>query len=69
LRMMQVLGVYGRTGLGEGKEYFQNGILPAVKNLNMLLEQGRFPVKVPELESVVLQLKSYDKESRTCLLN
>ena len=64
LRIMQVLGVYGRAGLGEKKEYFLTAIPLAIANMTELIEAGRLPVVVPEFSRVVKQLASYNKETQ-----
>lgn len=66
LRIMQVLGVYGKAGLREGKEYFRNGIPHAISILNLLIEEGRLPVAAREFSNVVAQLTTYDRELNVC---
>lgn len=55
-RMLQVLGVYGRQGLGAGKAYFANSIPAAVRTLAQELSAADMPVKLPALCSCVGQL-------------
>jgi aminoglycoside/choline kinase family phosphotransferase len=55
-RMLQVLGVYGRQGLGAGKAYFANSIPAAVRTLAQELSSADIPVKLPGLSACVTQL-------------
>jgi aminoglycoside/choline kinase family phosphotransferase len=55
-RMLQVLGVYGRQGLGAGKTYFANSIPAAVRTLAQELASSDIPLKLPDLCSCVTQL-------------
>jgi aminoglycoside/choline kinase family phosphotransferase len=48
-RMLQVLGVYGRQGLGAGKEYFSSSIPGALATLHRQLVAGDFPLNLPNL--------------------
>jgi aminoglycoside/choline kinase family phosphotransferase len=48
-RMLQVLGVYGKQGLGAGKEYFSSSIPGAIKTLVNELEEKDFPLRLPKL--------------------
>lgn len=45
-RMLQVLGVYGRQGLGAKKEYFAKSIPQALQTLHKHLIDPRFPLKL-----------------------
>jgi len=49
-RMVQVLGVYGRQGLGAGKEYFRNSIPDALKTLQSTLFSSDLPISLPALK-------------------
>ena len=49
IRMLQVLGAYGKHGLGEGKEYFLKSIPFALENVNRLIEKDAFPKSCEEL--------------------
>jgi aminoglycoside/choline kinase family phosphotransferase len=55
-RMLQVLGVYGRQGLGAGKSYFANSIPAAIRTLAQELSSADIPLKLPHLRSCVTQL-------------
>lgn len=48
-RMLQVLGVYGRQGLGANKEYFAKSIPAALTTLNTELRSPRVGVKLEGL--------------------
>ena len=48
-RMLQVLGVYGKQGLGAGKEYFSASIPGALATLTHELERKDFPLALPKL--------------------
>jgi aminoglycoside/choline kinase family phosphotransferase len=48
-RMVQVLGVYGREGLGAGKEYFAASIPGALDTLQKHLVDPALPIHLPEL--------------------
>ena len=69
LRLLQVLGVYGREGLGGRKQYFLDGIPVAIATLEGLNVQGRLPKELPLLASIVEQLSTYNSESGTCQLS
>ena len=56
-RMLQVLGVYGKQGLGAGKKYFSNSIPLAVNTLAHELSSPDFPVKTPHLVHCVTTLQ------------
>ncbi len=53
IRIMQAMGAYGFRGFYEKKEHFLKSIPFAVKNLNYLLPEVDFPVKLPELMKVL----------------
>ena len=55
IRLLQVLGTYGKEGWGKGKQYFRKSIPQAMITLRYLREQG-FPAKVPELERVLAEI-------------
>ncbi len=46
-RMLQVLGVYGREGLGAGKEYFVRNIPLALETLKKALLSPELPITLP----------------------
>lgn len=48
-RMLQVLGVYGRQGLGSGKEYFAQSIPEALRTLRKNLDSSRMTLKLDRL--------------------
>jgi len=58
LRLMQVLGVYGKMGIVGGREYFLNNIPYALDNLRQLLEMGQLPEGLHMLNKVFNQLIS-----------
>jgi len=58
LRLMQVLGVYGKMGIVGGREYFLNNIPYALDNLKELLEEERLPAGLSELEALFIRLTS-----------
>ncbi|MCB0317344.1 MAG: phosphotransferase [Bdellovibrionales bacterium] len=58
IRMLQVLGAYGRHGLGEGKEYFLKSIPFALENVNRLFINQSFPDDCKELKKVLEKLIS-----------
>jgi aminoglycoside/choline kinase family phosphotransferase len=65
-RMLQVLGVYGRQGLGGGKEYFTQNIPPALKMLYAELSAASFPLELPALSACARALSTLlDKELQT----
>jgi len=55
-RMLQVLGVYGREGLGAGKEYFASSIPSALATLSTELCSETLPIKLPNLTLCVRAL-------------
>lgn len=66
-RMLQVLGVYGRQGLGAGKRYFVDSIPGAIKTLSSELNRSSLPVTLTslrictdELVESLSRIKSYD---------
>lgn len=56
-RMLQVLGVYGRQGLGAGKEYFTNSIPSAITTLAQELNSSALPIKLPRLGACAQNLR------------
>lgn len=56
-RMLQVLGVYGRQGLGAGKRYFADSIPAALETLSHELEAGGLPLSLPQLTVCVQRLR------------
>lgn len=59
MRSIQVMGAYGRLGLGQGKEYFLNSIPFGKKNLKFVLEQ--LPNR-PYLDKLLSLLEKVVKE-------
>jgi aminoglycoside/choline kinase family phosphotransferase len=55
-RMLQVLGVYGRQGLGAGKRYFIDSIPAAVETLLTELYKPSFPLTLTSLRACVAAL-------------
>ncbi len=55
-RMLQVLGVYGRQGLGAGKRYFIDSIPGALNTLRRELQKPSLPLTLTALRSCVDQL-------------
>ena len=56
IRIMQAMGAYGFRGFYEKKEHFLKSIPYAIRNLEMLLEEVKLPVEIPELFNVFYQL-------------
>lgn len=56
LRLMQVLGVYGRKGLLEGMPYFRDSIPYAISNLKELLTEDMLPGELTYLQEVFYQV-------------
>lgn len=56
LRLLQVLGAYGFRGLIQNKLHFLQSIPFAIKELLKLKDNFQLPFRLPELESVILQL-------------
>jgi aminoglycoside/choline kinase family phosphotransferase len=55
-RMLQVLGVYGKEGLGAGKEYFATSIPAALDTLAMHLQSDSLGFSLPYLTECALAL-------------
>jgi aminoglycoside/choline kinase family phosphotransferase len=55
-RMLQVLGVYGRQGLGAGKSYFTDSIPGALATLNTELNKKELPISLPRIRECVTRL-------------
>ncbi|MCB0334863.1 MAG: phosphotransferase, partial [Bdellovibrionales bacterium] len=53
LRLMQVLGAYGKLGLGLGKQYFREGIPSAVLNLQTVVQAYGLAIAAPELVRLI----------------
>jgi aminoglycoside/choline kinase family phosphotransferase len=62
-RMLQVLGVYGRQGLGAGKRYFADSIPAAVETLSQELHGGGLPLSLPKLYGCVERLRDRLQQS------
>jgi aminoglycoside/choline kinase family phosphotransferase len=61
IRMMQVLGVYGKLGIVERKEHFLKSIPGAIRNLQFPLDRLAELAKWPELRSVLELLVMKEK--------
>ena len=55
-RMVQVLGVYGRQGLGAGKTYFLDSIPAALETLQNELQKPSLPITLHALHACVEEL-------------
>ncbi len=55
-RMLQVLSVYGRQGLGQKKEYFTRSIPLALATLSRCLSDPRMPLRLAQLSECCEQL-------------
>jgi aminoglycoside/choline kinase family phosphotransferase len=53
VRLCEVLGTYGKFGLGQRKEYFLKGIPLALKNINDLFEEYPIHLELPELRRIL----------------
>lgn len=56
VRLLQVLGAYGRRGLVEKKAHFIGSISPAIDNLNNLTAMDGFQAEFPELNRILKQI-------------
>lgn len=56
IRIMQAMGAYGFRGFYEKKEHFLKSIPFAIRNLENLLPDINFPIKIPELMNVLHEL-------------
>lgn len=63
LRLMQVLGAYGKLGLGQRKSYFLEGIPSAIENIHLNLKRRGLPVEAPCLEQIFLALGEQKREN------
>jgi len=54
IRMLQTLGAYGYRGLFERKHYFISSIPFGLKNLKWFLHNKKMPIRLPELQRVLL---------------
>lgn len=61
IRMMQVLGTYGKQGIGLGKKYFLESIPFAVRNITDVVARGGLPDNLPELSAVFRTLSEKAK--------
>ena len=59
IRLLQVLGAYGKLGLGENKEYFRKGIPFAVATFLQVLGRQRLPIRIPEITAVFARLTDH----------
>ena len=63
IRMMQVLGTYGKQGLENKKEYFLKSIPRAVENLFHLSQKEAFFSELPELTRICYTLLDHVKSN------
>jgi aminoglycoside/choline kinase family phosphotransferase len=56
IRILQAMGAYGFRGYYENKPLFLQSIPYAVRNLRILLERGRLPVRMPMLMQVLAEI-------------
>lgn len=56
IRLLQVLGAYGRKGLGEGKRYFTDSIPHALNAMRSFLEKMGMPIALPALSEVLRKI-------------
>lgn len=64
MRLMQVLGAYGKLGLEQKREYFLFGIPKAIDNLVAALNLYGLPISLLELQRVFNLLVYYDPEKQ-----
>jgi aminoglycoside/choline kinase family phosphotransferase len=53
IRLMQALGAFGFRGLYEKKPTFTESIIPAVKLMTGVINSGKLPLKIPELQHII----------------
>jgi aminoglycoside/choline kinase family phosphotransferase len=51
IRLLQVLGTYGKLGLGQGKQYFLDSIPPSLVNVSERLSESKILSRLPTLRS------------------
>jgi len=68
VRLLQVLGAYGRRGLMERKSHFISSISPAIDNLALLTDENAFVNNHSELSPLLQQIIE-SKEKILCLIN
>ena len=56
IRLLQVLGTYGKFGIGERKTYFLESIPYALHNISSMIEEGPAPISLPTLMKVLAEL-------------
>jgi len=61
IRLLQVLGAYGRRGLIEKMPYFIQSIPLALQNLKWWLDNEKLPIQITYLKDVLSQLVQADK--------
>lgn len=61
IRLIQVLGAYGKRGLIEKMPYFIQSIPLALENIKWWINNIKLPIKIPYLISVLNQLTSLEK--------
>jgi aminoglycoside/choline kinase family phosphotransferase len=62
VRMLQVLGTYGKQGLEQGKSYFLESIPRAVSNLVNISNELELIEDLPELKRICYHLPEYVKQ-------
>ncbi|MCD4770060.1 MAG: phosphotransferase [Bacteroidales bacterium] len=67
IRIMQALGAYGFRGLYEQKPGFVRSIIPAIRDINSVIDQGSMEAKLPELASVLKTIPEIIHSSGICL--
>jgi aminoglycoside/choline kinase family phosphotransferase len=65
LRLMQVLGTYGKVGLGEGKAYFRDSIPFALKALSEVIDTVQLPCRLDNLFSIFRMIIQRAPDSHT----
>lgn len=65
VRLLQVLGAYGRRGILERKPHFVSSIDPAIDNLSELLHLDKFSDNYPQLTTILDQIIQ-SKEAILC---
>lgn len=61
IRLIQVLGAYGKRGLIEKMPYFIQSIPLALKNIEWWIDTVKLPIDIPYLTSVLSQLTQSEK--------
>ncbi len=58
LRILQAMGTYGLRGFYERKPLFLKSVPYALRNLAVLLDSGRLPLRLPETERIIRALQA-----------